>query len=99
MISASRAGSSCAFASRARSSAVQSKESGMAQPRDAGDRFNELAPAPALRVQRREAALGDRVIAAATLAGLLHPPSGDPAALLHAIEQRIQRRDVERQRA
>src|SRR6185503_20085610 len=38
---------------------------------------------------------GDAVIAAPPLPGLLHPASLDEAALLEAIEQRIQRSDVE----
>src|SRR5438552_49311 len=91
-ISASRAASSRRGSSRRRISALQS---GMLHPRDAIDGRHELLPATAVREQQPFAFGGDAVIAAAPLPGLLDPAALDERAAFHAIEQRVERRDVE----
>src|SRR4051794_26337072 len=67
----------------------------MLHPRDAGHRRHELAPALALGGQDVATGGGYAIEAAAPLARLLHPPPRDPAALLHAVEEGIERCDVE----
>src|SRR6185503_13432904 len=73
--------------------------SGMFHPGDAADRPGELAPGAALRGQHLRAGRGQAVIAAPALAGLLDPAALDPAALLEAVEQRIEGGDAELQHA
>src|ERR1051325_6610731 len=66
------------------------------RPPDApSDRLDEGPPAPPLCGERLPALRGEPVVAAAALAGLLHPAAGDHAALLEAVEQRVERGDVE----
>src|SRR5215208_1701735 len=62
---------------------------------DAVDASHELAPGAALHVEPLLALGGDPVVAAAALAGLLDPAAEDPAALLEAVEQRVERGDLE----
>src|SRR5688500_6931635 len=69
---------------------------------DAGDqreRRDEAAPVFSLRSQYGAAAVGNAVIAPAPLAGFLHPAALDQAALLEAIQRRVQRRHGEPDRA
>src|SRR6476646_4235776 len=81
---------------RERMSARQSNRSlGITHPGDTVDGRHERLPALALRLERRAAGGRETVEAPAPLAGLLHPAADDPAALLHAVEQRIERRDIE----
>src|SRR5215204_2142756 len=96
MISRSRAALSRSETSRASSSGFHS---GMICSRDSGDRFDELAPVIALCGQHAPAVGRDAVEAPPALARFLHPPARDPAALLEAIEQRIQGCDLEVQPA
>src|SRR5688500_9145352 len=92
MISRSRAGRRRRLASRASSSFVQL---GMFDLRDRGDRADELLPRLFVLLEHA-AAFGREVVEAPPpLAGLLDPAPLEPAALLEAIEQRVQRRDVE----
>src|SRR5690349_20637770 len=71
----------------------------MAEPRDAVDRGDELAPARTLRLERLAAGGGELVVALAPLPRLLHPAADDPAAVLHLVQQRVERGDVEVQDA
>src|SRR5215213_2587863 len=71
----------------------------MFDTRNAADRGDELAPATALRRQDLFARGGQAVIAPPPLARLLDPAPLDPAALLQAVEQRVERGDVEAQDA
>ena len=69
---------------------------------DAGDAVQgreERAPAPALGVEDLLARGRQPVEAAPAHAGLLDPVALDQAAALEAVERRVQRRDVELQRA
>src|SRR5574338_485232 len=94
--SASSWGCSRAEAMRGRMSARQSCErSGISHPGDAVDGGDELLPAVALGLEGGAAVGGEAVEALAPLAGLLDPASDDPPALLHAVEERVEGRDVE----
>src|SRR5262245_56962807 len=100
MISASRAGSSASEASLARSAGVQCFEgSRMFRLRDASDRLDEVAPGVALNRQHSTAFWREAVIATPALSRPFDPLSVNPAALLEAIEERIERRDVKLQAA
>src|SRR6185503_5735329 len=71
----------------------------MVRLRDAADRVDERAPGRALACEHPAALAGEAVVPPAALACLLQPLALDPGALLEAIEQRVQRRDVEFQPA
>src|SRR5439155_8258887 len=62
---------------------------------DPADRLHERGPAAALGGERPFPFGGQPVVAAAALAGLLHPAAGDHAAPLEPVEQRVERGDVE----
>ena len=64
---------------------------------DAAHGLDECCPRLALLGQYAAPFPGHLVEPAAPLAGLLDPGALDPSALLEAIEQRIERIDVERQ--
>src|SRR5581483_1277566 len=95
-MSVARAGSTASAPRRARTSALKS---GMAEPRDAVQRRDEGAPAPALLRERFSALDGQAVEAAAARVGPLHPSPFDEAAALEAVERRVERRDMELQGA
>src|SRR5262245_19848894 len=63
------------------------------------DGRHEGLPGAALRREHPSAFEGQPVVAPPALPRLLDPPALDPAALLEPVEQRIERRDVEAQRA
>src|SRR6266567_2206772 len=86
--SASCAGVTFAAARRLRTSA---RQSGIARPGDVGDGFDELLPALPLHRENLPSLARDRVIPSPPLLGPLDPSSDNPAALLHAIEHRIER--------
>src|SRR5213594_4463457 len=67
----------------------------MFHPGDAADGQDEFAPRVALRCQDVGAHGRQPVVAAAALPRLLDPSPQDPAALLEAVEQRIQRGHAE----
>jgi hypothetical protein len=67
------------------------------EPGDAMERAEQLLPVRPLRRQHPAAVRGQPVVAAAALAGLLHPLAVDPAAPLHPVEHRVERGDVEAQ--
>src|SRR3954471_1216825 len=69
----------------------------MFRPRDPLNRLDELAPVIALRGQHLAAFRSQPIEAPAALARLLDPASRDPAALLEAVEQRVQRGHLELQ--
>src|SRR5437870_13552234 len=71
----------------------------MLESGDAIDSADELAPAVALLGEDGGASRRELVVAAAALARLLDPAPLNPAALLEAVEQRIQRRDAEAEHA
>src|SRR5687768_9604224 len=96
MISRSRSGRSLSEASRVATSALQS---GMILLRNPLDRVNEFGPVAALRRQHAAAFGCQPVEPAPALVRLLDPLAGDPAALLEAVEQRIERRHLELQPA
>src|SRR5262245_13517387 len=107
MISRSRAGRSFRLASRDDRADVQSPRdsargdpaffegSGMFGSGDLVDGVDECAPVVALGGEHLAAGRGQSVEAAAALAGLLDPPAGDPAALLEAAEEGLERADLE----
>src|SRR5262245_7278425 len=66
---------------------------------DAPHRFDEGRPGALLHAQRLPAGRRDPVVAAAALRGLFDPSAPDEAPRLEAIEQRIERGDVEGERA
>src|SRR3982751_6388312 len=66
-------------------------------PRDQLNRLDELAPVITLRGEHLAAFCRQPIKAPAALAGLLDPPSRDPAALLEPIEQRVERGHFELQ--
>src|SRR5262249_958249 len=91
-ISSSRAGSRRAFESAARTARFQSDTLGSGHAVDGGD---EVVP-DALPLLEDGTALGrEAVVAAAALARLLDPAALDEAALLEAIEERVEGGDVE----
>src|SRR5262245_46473045 len=71
----------------------------MFHSRDAANGQDEFAPRVALRRQDVGADRRQPVIAAPPLPGFLDPATEDPAALLEAIEQGIERGDAEFQDA
>jgi hypothetical protein len=62
---------------------------------DSIDGADEPFPSRSLLREHLPSGGRDAVVAATALAGFLDPAPGDPASLLEAIEQRIQRRDAE----
>src|SRR5690348_331189 len=94
--SASCSGRKPALATRARTSARQSY---ISHPRDSIDCRDERLPALALRLERRSAGRREAIESPPPLARFLDPSSDDPPALLHAIQQRIERGDVEGEHA
>src|SRR5262245_26918853 len=103
MISASRAGLRRRLASRARSCVVHGAElfdwSGMVHSGDKPHRIDEGLPGVALARQHASAFGREAVETSAPLSRLFHPLALQPPALLEAIEQGIQGRDVELQLA
>src|SRR5262249_37153405 len=91
-ISASRVGTRRAGARRAR---MSSRNSRIFPSGDAGDGGHERLPGAAVAGEDLLSLGGELVEAAAPLARLLDPLSLQPAALLQAVEERVQRRDVE----
>ena len=94
MISSSRVGDRRSDSRRERMCGFQS---GMFPSRDEPHGIDELVPGPALLEQYTLTSGRDPVEAAPPLAGLLDPCPLDPAAFLEAIEQRIERVEVEHQ--
>src|SRR5215831_17707630 len=78
---------------------MSDRQSRMAHLHNAADCGDELLPALSLCLEDRESFSRDRVVAPASLPGALDPSAHDPPAFLHAVEQGIQRRDVEREYA
>src|SRR5215217_3929547 len=70
-------------------------QSGMFDPGDAADGFDELAPGVALRGEDFAPVGGQPVVAPAALAVALDPAPLNPPAPLKAVEQRVERGDVE----
>src|SRR5262245_10697711 len=73
--------------------------SGLAQPRDAVEGREEAVPAAALTEERLFTLRGETVETPTPLAALLDPAPLDQAAALEAVEDRVERGDVELQRA
>src|SRR5829696_3780611 len=96
MISRSRAGRRARRARRAASGALHADMFG---PRNLSNGVDELPPVVALRGEDLPPFGGEPVEAAAALARLLDPLAGDPAALLQAVEEGIQRCHLELQAA
>src|SRR4051812_2775963 len=69
--------------------------SGGANLRDAVQRREEVVPDAALARERVPAGAGQLVVAPPALSLPLDPPAFDQAAILEAIERRIERGDVE----
>src|SRR5690348_8989168 len=74
---------------------MTARQSRMPHPRDAGDGRGELSPAFALLAENVAARFRNCVVTAAASSGALDPPSDDPAAIFHAVQQWVERRDVE----
>src|SRR5262249_38669580 len=112
-MSVSWPGSSSADESRSRTARRQSgatlgwsgsrcgRRSRIAHPHacDLADRARELLPALALLLEDGRAGGEEAIVTSPSLAGLLHPSTSDPAAFLHAIEQRIECGGVKREHA
>src|SRR5262245_36535582 len=75
------------------------RQSSITHSCDSGDGLREGDPPAAQVLERASPRRGDRVETTASLAGLFNPATGNPPAVFHAIEQRIERRDVKRQHA
>src|SRR6478736_2787972 len=73
--------------------------SSVADPGHAVERDKEGVPHAALPRQGGAAGLRQAVVAAPPLAGLLHPASFDQAAILELVQRRVERRDMEIDRA
>ena len=65
--------------------------SGVADAGDLAERRDEAGPVLALRGEHLPAGLGDPVVAAPPLAGLLDPAAADPAPRFEAIERGVER--------
>src|SRR5688572_2817201 len=96
MISLSRGDERWSDAKRVRMCGFQS---GMFASRHLSNRFNELIPGLPLSQQHTLTRGRQPIETAPALAGLLHPRALDPPALLEAVEQRIERIEVEYQPA
>src|SRR5450759_852300 len=95
-ISASRAGARFKPASCRR---IGSFQSGIFDSGDSVDGLHEGLPALPLGSQDFPSLRGQPVIAPPALAALLHPSALNPAALLQAIQQRVERCRVKTERA
>src|SRR5450759_2404665 len=95
-ISASRAGARFKPASCRR---IGSFQSGIFDSGDAAGGLDEGLPALPLGSQDFPYLSGQQVIAAPALAALFDPSALNPAALLQAIQQRVERRRVKSERA
>src|SRR6187549_286928 len=71
----------------------------MFHPRDAGDRLHEVPPVVALRREHLPSLPGEPVETPPAGARLLDPPALEPAALLEAVEERVEGSDVEAEAA
>src|ERR1043165_8092077 len=71
----------------------------MFHPRDAIDRLDKPPPGGPPRRKSVLARRSQPVITPTPLACLLHPAPLNPAALLQTVQQRVERRDVEAERA
>src|SRR5262245_39508526 len=71
------------------------KESRVLHPGELAERGDEAGPVGALLGEDAPAGLGDAVVTAAALARLLDPAPLDPAAILHAVERRVERGERE----
>src|SRR5262245_26809313 len=96
MISRRRAGGTPRAARRASSDRAHS---GMFEARDTVDGGDEVLPAAGLGGEHAPAGGGEAVVASAPDPRLLHPLPLDPAALLEAVQEGIERGDVVAQRA
>src|SRR5574338_1341215 len=84
-----------AFASRL---LISSFQSGMFDPGDAADRFDELAPAIPLCGEHLLSFRSQTGVAPASLSCLLDPSPLNPSALFESIQQGIERCDIELER-
>src|SRR5688572_16119922 len=91
MISASRAGSRRKVPRR---NAIAGRQSGMASAGDELHGPNERLPGVALAGEHATAFRGQGVETAPSFTGFLDPLSLQPSALLEAVQQGIERRDV-----
>src|SRR3989442_3261440 len=96
MISVSRVGGRRSDDTRVHTSRAQS---GMFDSRDAPHGLHECGPRLSLLCKHASPFSRDLVEPATPLGGLFDPGAPDPSTLLEAIEQRIERIDVERQLA
>src|SRR6266576_3679885 len=95
-ISASRTGVNW---SSARRSLISTLKSGMLNPGDQVDSFDELTPAGALLRQHVFARGRQAIVAAPALTRLFNPAATDPVPFLKSIKQRIKGSDIESNRA
>src|SRR5262245_60987216 len=86
---------------RSRTSARQRlrSRSRIAHPREIANQLEELLPFLALRGEHVAPRRGDRVVAAAPLARLFDPAALNPFPFLELVESRVERREVEGERA
>src|SRR4029077_12088846 len=100
-MAASLVGSRFNRARRARTSILKSGflKLGIFNPRNLVNGGHKSLPVRALREQHFLARSGDAEIAAAALAGLVHPPSLEPAAFLQAVKHGVERGHVKTQRS
>src|SRR5215510_4528307 len=80
-------------------SCFQFRVSGITHLDDSLDRSHKAVPALTLLGQHAPAVRRDAVIAPPALPRLLDPAPDDPAALFEPVQERVQRRDLEPDRA
>src|SRR5437868_10301562 len=95
-ISASRAGESPRSIRRI---LISLRKSGILDPGDPADSFDEFAPAITLRGENFFAGRCESIITAAALSLVLHPAAATPTTFLKSIQAWIKRGDIEAKRA
>src|SRR5205085_12382283 len=78
---------------------ISLRKSGIFDPSDPADSFDEFVPAIALRGENCFSGRREAVITPPPLSCLFHPATANPAAFLESIKQRIKGGDIEAKRA
>src|SRR5207342_139486 len=79
-------------------SLIPSLNSGMLNPGNTADGFDEFHPAFPLRFENFCAGRSEPVVTAPALPGLFDPAAANPAAFFQPIKKRVKRRDIEMER-
>ena len=75
------------------------RKSGILDPGDPADSFDEFSPAITLRGENFFACRREAIITPPPLSCLFYPATANPAAFLESIKQRIKGGDIEAERA